>query len=72
MLQDTYNAEHYADLTAKRGMEQFERMKAKGRFEKTMMHVIRYLDKFGYQITGSVSVIETKTGKIWTSRRNKS
>ena len=72
MTQDTYNAEHYADLTAKRSMEQFERMKAKSRFEKTLTRVIQYFDKFGYQLIGNVSVVETKTGKIWTSRRNKS
>lgn len=70
MIQDIYNAEHYADLTAKRGMEQFERMKAKGRFEKALTSVIRYFDKRGYRIIGTVSVVDTKTGKIWTSRRN--
>lgn len=71
MTHDSYNDEHYSDLTAKRGMEQFEKMRAKSRFEKTLTKVIRYLDKWGYQLIGNVSVIETRTGKVWTSRRHK-
>lgn len=71
MTADSFNTEHYADLTAKRGMEQFEFMKAKGRFEKTLTNVIHYLEKRGYRLIGNVSMVETRTGKIWTSRRSK-
>ncbi len=70
MNQDSYNEEHYADLTAKHGMKRFEFMRAKSRFEKTLTKVIQFLDQWGYQLIGQISVIETRTGKVWTSRRH--
>lgn len=61
------NSEQYPDPTAHDAIKHMETMDAmeKAKFGKFMHTILCMCDVAGYEVSGRITFIETKTGKIW-------